>query len=235
MRKIVFYSSLILNLFFISASIWALNSIGSPTYIYNLIRWRGQGITLLKQHRTDVFKSLEVDSTQIVMLGNSITEMAEWSELLKNKNVINRGVIGDGTRDIYNRLDKIVVGKPKQIFLLAGVNDLIFHSVDSISNQYQSIVSKIRTQTPHTALVLISVLPVNNSLRRSGIKNENIVLLNKQILDISKKENLNYIDAHKFLKNKEGALRDDCTFDGIHLNSLGYSVLVEQIKVFINP
>jgi lysophospholipase L1-like esterase len=48
------------------------------------------------------------------MLGDSITDEGEWTELL-GFNVKNRGISGDTIERILHRLDTILESKPKQI------------------------------------------------------------------------------------------------------------------------
>ena len=45
--------------------------------------------------RATLFEELPVTSSDIIFLGNSITNGAEWAELFKNKHVKNRGISGD--------------------------------------------------------------------------------------------------------------------------------------------
>jgi lysophospholipase L1-like esterase len=233
MRKL-FYTSLFFNGIFFACIIFAVLKIGSPRYLFYLAKNRGNGIVSLKQHKTSHLATLPKKEGKIVMLGNSITAECEWSELLDNQQVINRGVIGDGTADILARLDDVIGMKPKQVFLLIGVNDLQFITLPNILENYEKIVSKITTETPSTQLHLISVLPIHNSLRRTGMRNEDIDFLNTGIVGIGKKYGLRYIDVASKLKNTEGPLREDLSLDGIHLNGEGYLIFAEIIKTYIS-
>ena len=60
----------------------------------------------------------------IVFLGISITEQGWWSLLLKRGDVENRGIGGDNTFGMIDRLPDILKSKPRKIFLMAGINDL---------------------------------------------------------------------------------------------------------------
>ena len=226
--------SILINVIFISITAFLLIKIGSPRYLFYLIKNRGQGIVSLKNHRTSHLNTLQIFENQIVMLGNSITAECEWSELLQNKSIINRGVIGDGTFDILDRLTPIIQAKPRKIFLLIGVNDLLFHPLSIIEENYEKIAKRIKTQTPETELYLESVLPIHNDLRRNGLKNDDINALNGQIFELSKKYQATYIDLASKLKNTEGALREDLSLDGIHLNGKGYAILGENLRKYMN-
>ena len=111
--------------------------------------------------RATLFEELPVTSKDIIFLGNSITNGGEWSELLGNKYVKNRGISGDVCMGVYERLNSILKGKPAKIFLLIGINDVSRGtSADTIVNQIARITRKIKEDSPKTKLYLQSILPV---------------------------------------------------------------------------
>ena len=67
--------------------------------------------------RSSLFNKLSITSKDIVFIGNSITNGAEWNELFPQKRVKNRGISGDTSEGVFDRLDAIVKGKPAKIFL----------------------------------------------------------------------------------------------------------------------
>ncbi len=74
--------------------------------------------------RASLFSKLTITPKDIVFIGNSITNGAEWSELFPRKHVKNRGISGDTSEGVYDRLAPIVKGKPAKIFILIGINDI---------------------------------------------------------------------------------------------------------------
>ena len=232
--KRFFYISLFFNLLCIIGITYAFVKIGSPNYIFYLIKNKGQGIVSIKKHKTSHLKTLPIVEGRIIMLGNSITAECEWSELLENPNILNRGVIGDGTSDILNRLDDVIAMKPKKIFLLIGVNDLLFLPLSTITENYEKIVNQLLLETPNTNLYLESVLPVHNDFRRNGMKNEDIDILNKNIEQIAQKRGQVFINLNEKFKNTEGGLNPEYSLDGIHLNGKGYLLFKDVILPYIN-
>lgn len=233
MMKKILYASLFINLIFLGCIIIALVKIGSPRYIFYLMKYRGNGIVSLKNHRTSHLASLPHTQGKIVMLGNSITAECEWSELLDNQDIINRGIIGDGTDDILNRLNDVIAMKPKKIFLLVGVNDLMFHPPQYIIHNYEKIVMRLQSETPQTQLYLESILPIHNDLRRNNMRNEDIDEVNKGIKNIAKKQGLTYINVAEAFKSEEGSLKTEYSLDGIHLNGEGYLLFKNIIQPYI--
>jgi hypothetical protein len=73
-------------------------------------------------HSKDMFYHLPDTRNEIVFLGNSITDGAEWFELLGNKRCRNRGISGDVTEGVLLRLDGVTKLKPSSIFILIGIN-----------------------------------------------------------------------------------------------------------------
>ena len=148
------------------------------------------------EHRKNHFKELPMQKDAIVMLGNSLTQSCEWSELMQNPKIVNRGIAGDMTGGLIMRLNEITQHQPTKIFLMIGVNDLSVHSLDDILKNYESIVADILLKTPSTKLYLQSILPVNNQVRNSGKSNLDIVFLNKKIENIATENGLVFLNLH---------------------------------------
>jgi hypothetical protein len=70
------------------------------------------------------FKTLPKTNADIIFIGNSITEGAEWSELLGDNRIKNRGISGDVSAGVINRIGEVAQRKPAKVFLMIGVNDL---------------------------------------------------------------------------------------------------------------
>src|SRR5262245_42410399 len=116
MQRKLLISSVLLNILLIAAGVYAF------TMARDLIKnWHQAGYD---RWRTQ-FDILPPPHDSIVFLGDSITELCHWSELLQNPSVLNRGIGGDTTQDILNRVDQIYRLRPQKLFLMIGVNDLI--------------------------------------------------------------------------------------------------------------
>lgn len=229
----IWYLSLLLNIFGILIGIFAIKKLGGWHWARFLIENRGQGIAAQKKHLKEVFDILPMQDSTIIMLGNSITAGFAWHEHFKNPNILNRGIAGDNTADILHRLDAITKYQPRKIFLLIGVNDLLYNTPQYVAQNYHKIVTTIRAQSPQTELFLESILPVNNQIRNTGISNEKILQTNQAIQQIAKEFNLQYIDIHSSMKNEQGNLAASFSLDGIHLNGKGYLIFANIIQKFL--
>lgn len=110
-------------------------------------------------------KMRAIDSTDVVMLGAGLTEYAgDWNVLLHWKRVRNRGIAGDDASGLFRRLQQILAGRPKAIFLMVGRDDILNHR--SVEETYQScikIITYIRRESPGTRLFVESNLPVHET------------------------------------------------------------------------
>lgn len=188
--------------------------------------------------RATLFEELPITSKDIVFLGNSITNGAEWSELFQNKNVKNRGISGDICMGVYDRLDAILKGKPAKIFLLIGINDVNRGTpADTIVSRIGMIARKIKADSPKTKLYLQSVLPVTDHYKMfQGHTSRWQVIpeINKGLIRLAAEEGSTYIDLYShFVDEKTGKMNINYTNDGLHLLGKGYMKWVEIVKPYI--
>src|SRR5262249_1762037 len=73
--------------------------------------------------RSDLFRQFAGDA-DAVMLGDSNTEWVDWHELFPGVQFLNRGIAGDTSAGVLNRLDEVIGRHPKVVFLMIGINDL---------------------------------------------------------------------------------------------------------------
>ncbi|MDO4783326.1 MAG: GDSL-type esterase/lipase family protein [Capnocytophaga felis] len=176
--------------------------------------------------RADFFDKFPITSKDIVFLGNSITNGCEWAELFGKENIKNRGISGDISQGVYERLDNIVNGKPKKIFLLIGVNDIARKiPVETTSQNIEKIVMKIQQVSPKTKIYLQSVLPVNADFKmyEAHQQPEKIHELNAEIRQICQQYKVTYVDLYShFIVPNTDKLKPELTNDGLHLMAEGY-------------
>ncbi|MBS1307173.1 serine hydrolase [Bacteroides clarus] len=177
-----------------------------------------------------------IGNKDIVMLGNSLTENGgDWAARLGNKNVRNRGIIGDEVMGVYDRLHQILPGHPAKLFLLIGVNDISHDlTTDTIVGMIRVTVERIQKESPDTKLYLQSLLPINESFgryKRLAGKTNMIPEINKQLEELAKEKGLTYINLFPLFTEKgSNVLRAELTTDGLHLKEEGYKIWVKAIR-----
>jgi lysophospholipase L1-like esterase len=185
-----------------------------------------------------LYESYPHAKTDIVFLGNSITDRVDWNELLGICNVHNRGISGDITFGVLQRLHEVTNGKPAKVFILIGINDISRNIPDTvILNNYRKIIDRIKTESPHTKIYFQTLLPVNNEFTQFKShynKDEHILWLNDQIKKLGRDEKITVIDLYPHFLDGQNKLDKKYTLDGLHPNAEGYKVWATILKKYLD-
>ena len=65
-----------------------------------------------ERQRRDLFDVLPVRSNDIIFLGDGLTDGCEWAELFDNRHIKNRGIRGDRSEWLLERLRTLIPGHP---------------------------------------------------------------------------------------------------------------------------
>ncbi|WP_295938929.1 GDSL-type esterase/lipase family protein [uncultured Alistipes sp.] len=176
-----------------------------------------------------------LQSGAIVFVGNSITEQGWWRILLKRDDIENRGIGGDNTFGMIDRLPDILKSGPRKIFLMAGINDLTGgQPVDTILMNIAKIADMVHADAPQCELYIQSVLPVNvKRLAYPGLKGHNpkVRELNAGLATLcSGRSWCTFVNLVPLLSDTDGELRADLTKDGIHLHPEAYVIWTDYLK-----
>lgn len=175
------------------------------------------------------FEELVPEPGAIVFLGDSITEGGLWHEWFPDKRVVNRGIDGDTTQGVLDRLRAVSAGEPSKVFLLIGTNDLSLRAKpEEIAERAGRIVDRIREDSPNTEVVVQSVMPRHLKFR------DRIQDVNKRYRELAEQRGLRYIDLWPALADDEGALRSALTRDNLHLGGAGYRAWVEVLRPVVD-
>lgn len=184
--------------------------------------------------------SAPIDSTNIVMLGNSLTEnLGDWNELIGDTDslIINRGIIGDTANGMKARLCQILPGHPKALFLMCGINDISHHlTPETIFTRIVDITDSIRSISPNTIMYIQSVLPFvkNSRWRLLKGKTNDVVALNSLIQKFCNDNNITFVNIFpKLCKSGTNELDVSYSVDGLHINKQGYEIWAEELRPYI--
>ena len=187
--------------------------------------------------RLGQFKSYPNSPKDIIFLGNSITQGVDWAELLQNPNCKNRGISGDITYGVLERLSEVTEGKPAKVFVLIGINDIEHNIPDTlIVNNYRRIIRQIKAESPKTKIYFHTLLPVNNEFtqfKKHYNKDEHIAFVNTELKKIAEEEKITLIDLHPHFLDASNKLDKRYTQDGLHLNAEGYKVWAGILKQYL--
>jgi len=170
------------------------------------------------------------DSARIVMLGNSLTEQAEWDELLHREDVVNRGISADITEGMLNRIETVLKVNPEICLFMGGINDIVKRV--SYSKTVENIIEIVRILKENDIIPVIqSVIYVGRSYPDNERINTLVKKMNQDLMRIAADHGSIFIDLNKYL-SRDGYLKKNYTYDGLHLNAKGYkkwSELLDRI------
>ena len=133
--------------------------------------------------RRGLFALSKIKTAPIVMLGNSLTEAGPWTDLTGCLSIANRGIGGDTTAKLRDRLDDVVALQPRAIFLMIGVNDITLGIPgETTAGNLRAILDRLGGTDAH--VFMSYVLPVTSSYGKKRI-NKEIPLLNAVIAKLA--------------------------------------------------
>ena len=158
----------------------------------------------------------------VVFLGDSITDFCDLGRYYPGLNTVNRGISGDTTGGMLERVDDVCALKPQIVVFLGGIND-IFLGVDdeTIVANIRSIVERIRRALPDTQVIVQSVYPVEelSSLEITG----HVRTVNGRLAALAEESGYAYADVYPALAGSDGRLTHGYADDGLHPNGAGYA------------
>lgn len=177
-----------------------------------------------------LFEAIQTQS-DIVMVGDSLTQDGLWSEMFPAVKIANRGIGGDRTIDVLNRMGPILATKSKKAFILLGLNDFAYGvSVDQVFSNYIKIIQAL--QKNRMTVYIQSTLECSRAT--CGTQDDMVRALNLKLQAYAKENKIVYIDLNKVLAPKNTGLLPIYTYDGSHLSGRGYAQWGALINRLIN-
>lgn len=186
--------------------------------------WKIQNDPYYK-HKVTQFEMLKDKSdAKIVMLGDSITDEGEWSELW-GEVVQNRGISGDTTSGVLDRLYTISPSI-EEVYIMIGVNDIMRGAkAQDVYLNYEKIVQFF--QKKGIKVNIQSTLYIGESRKKDF--NIEVEKLNDKLKLFAKQNNIRFIDLNQILSSNK-VLKADFTKDDLHLNGDAYKLWIAEIK-----
>lgn len=179
------------------------------------------------KERVDYFNTNHLPSYDWVFVGDSITARAYWHELFTEVSVANRGISGDITTGVLNRMESITNTQAKLALLMIGVNDIGwgYEPADIVKGQQQIIEQLLAA---NMKVIVHSVIVTDGKV----YNNQKINDLNARLKAYCKAKGVLYFDLNAFLA-PDGFLKDKFNSDGLHLSGLAYRVWQQRLSEFI--
>lgn len=191
----------------------------------------------LESSRTEHYKQMiafhrRIDSIApkgaVLFIGDSFIQSICVAAITEK--AVNFGIGGDTTEGVLRRLPLYAsIKKAKAIVLLVGYNDLRERDNNAIIANYREIFKRI----PENCTILFcSVLPTDERCRPERF-NDRITALNHLAAEMcSLRKGCYFLDMADGLTDSDGNLsRNFHEGDGIHLNSIGYKMFSQKLRL----
>lgn len=165
----------------------------------------------------------------IVMLGDSHTAHGYWNIWLKDYKVKRIATGGYTSSNVLTHIAEVPIYKPKYVFIQVGCNDVIKKDFDlsNTFNNYKEIIKRLKSSGIHP--IFVSVFPQLDRPKKNLILQK----MNKEIQDICRQTNLDFIDVYSDFKGDRG-IKEEFTYDRTHLTMSAYHLWVERISNYLN-
>ena len=171
--------------------------------------------------------------TDTLVVGDSLVSEASWQELLASPHVAGRGIAGDTTAGVLNRIEDYLGTNTRRLILWVGTND-VAQIVDKVETVRNIELVLMRIERENIRVAIIECLPVAAWIENAEARNRQIFEINSAIAKLSARYKATIIKVSDSLSNEIGNLRPEMTRDGIHLNSAGYAVVSDRTLPFID-
>lgn len=186
-------------------------------------------------------KAPAADENRVVFIGNSITE--NWVHLryrfFVDNNYVCRGRGGQTSSLILLRFRSDVINlNPKIVVISAGINDIAENTGEyDIDFTMDNIKSMCELAEANGIKVIVTaLLPSAGHGWKGHIRNvpEKIDELNSRIKAYASDKNYYYLDYNTPMRDENGGLKTNLTFDALHPNVEGYEVMEPLVQKAIN-
>ncbi len=201
--------------------------------------WAGKN----RYHQSNLeLMSREADPQRVVLMGNSITEfwMETHPQFFADNHLVGRGIGGQESYEMLARFRQDVLAlSPRAVVINCGTNDIAENFCPYDEDITMDNIKSMTELALHNGITVIlsSVLPCDHFIWNRSVRNvpQKIRSLNARIMELAEQLSLPYIDYYNaMVYNEGGAINPAYSEDGVHPNSLGYSVmeplLLDQVK-----
>ena len=177
------------------------------------------------------------EAGHVVFVGDSITDGCDLDTFYPGLNAYNRGIAGDTTDGLLNRMDISIFDlEPSVVVLLIGTNDYersYDHSNEHILSNYRKILQQIHVKSPSTKVVVQSVYPIADVSFHDHYKygHGHIKDLNFGIAALCDEFGYVYVNVFSLLEDEDEQMDMRYSEDGLHPNEAGYKL----ISAYLSP
>lgn len=120
----------------------------------------------------------------------------------------------------------------KKLYFQIGINEMGRGNLESFMEAYQESVEKFHKLQPNAIIYVQGIMRVTKEKSEEDkiFNNQGIEARNERIAELADNQTIFYIDMNEVVCDKTGNLKDDLTFDNIHLYGSKYGIWVDFLK-----
>ena len=167
-----------------------------------------------------------------VFLGDFIVSGIEYYGFLgKNKVIADTNLTTD--KALAN-IDQLASYAPQKVFIMLGINDLNYgvRGVDTIVDNYATLIAQIKAKLPSAKIYILSVLPITQAYESKAnvyIRKANLDQLNSKLKEIVTTSGVDYLEVGIPFQNSTGYLNENVTSNGLNISNDYYGFLLNTI------
>ncbi|WP_312644296.1 GDSL-type esterase/lipase family protein [Hydrogenoanaerobacterium sp.] len=180
-----------------------------------------------------------------MFVGDSITNGILSYQIMQNTTVIShtginpdtiryKKVYRDSSGELVTILDAMKAYPDKEkIYIMLGSNGLAWIEQELFIEYYEEFLRDVMAQHPNATIYIQSILPVTKAKSDSdaAYANSKIDKYNADILALTEKLGLHYLNVAEAFKDANGALPNEASpNDGMHFTSKYYQVWFDYLK-----
>jgi lysophospholipase L1-like esterase len=190
---------------------------------------------ILAHKRREVSSPWQDRRPLLILAGDSQIEMGNWYDLFSGAWAVrNCGLSRAKIADVTQVVSAIGDSHPKMVVLMCGINSLGSHEgQDACLRDYEDLLAAVRSRVQPESTLVLSLMPVRESASGRGNHqfNAEIKQFNTKLAACCQQHQAGFLNVYSAVADTNGALADELTADGLHLNRDGYRRLAE----FITP
>lgn len=167
-----------------------------------------------------------------IFIGDSIASGISYYRFLDGSRVVaDTNLTAPKALD---RVGEIASAGPDKVYIMLGLNDLNYNSktVDSITQDFDSLVSQIKQSVPSASIYIVSVTPITKSCEdRTNIyiTMSNIEALNGKLKEMAAKQGACFVDINTAFQDSSGYLNSEVTGNGYNMKNEYYGFMLNTI------
>ena len=122
----------------------------------------------------------------------------------------------------------------ENIYVMLGLNEIGWSTYEKWGVSYENFIKDLKNNHPNSNIYLILLYtPSNAYLVDKDTLINRVNKMNEVLIDIAKRNFVYYLNINESLVGEDGYIKEEYTFDGIHLTSSGTDVFIEYLRTHV--